>query len=145
MESKKINIGGQAVIEGVLIRGPKKYAVSVRKNNRIISKTGRIPINQNKFVKLPFIRGFISLIDMMHIGIKSLMWSAQQAGEEKEKIGRKEITLTLVLSLFFGIVFFMALPYLLTSLIGLAEEKKPLFFNFIDGMFRVAIFLLYML
>ena len=143
MGSENINVGGQAVIEGVLIRGPKKYVVAVRKNGRIISKSGNVPIKQNKLVKLPFIRGFVNLVDMMHIGIKTLMWSAQQAGGEKEKIGRKEITFTLFLSLVFGIAFFMALPYLLTSLTGLVEEKRPLFFNFIDGLFRVAIFLLY--
>ena len=56
MDSKKINVGGQAVIEGVLIRGPKRYVVSVRKNDRIISKSGNVPIKQNKLVKLPFVR-----------------------------------------------------------------------------------------
>ena len=143
MDFKKINVGGQAVIEGVLIRGPKKYAVSVRKNNRIISKTGRIPINQNKFVKLPFIRGFVSLIDMMHIGIKSLMWSADQQLEKDEKIGKKEMAFSFIFAILFGIGVFIVLPYIVTNFIGFYEETRPLLFNLIDGVIRISFFLLY--
>ena len=80
MESKKINVGGQAVIEGVMIRGLNNYTVAVRKNKKIIIKSGKIPSNKYKFLKWPFVRGSINLFEMLVIGIKSLMWSAQQAG-----------------------------------------------------------------
>ena len=143
MQPKKINVGGQAVIEGVMIRGPKKYVVAARKKNSIVYKKGNIPSEKNKFLKLPFVRGFINLADMMVIGIKSIMWSAQQAGESDQKITKKEVTFTLLLSIGAVIIFFIALPYFLTHLFGIAEEKKPVLFNLVDGLIRILIFLVY--
>ena len=143
MKSKKINVGGQAVIEGVMIRGPKKYVVAVRNNNKIVLKRSKIPIKKNKFLKLPFIRGFVNLADMMVIGIKSLMWSAEQVEIEEEKVGKSTIAFTLLLSIAVVILFFIALPYFLTNLIGFAEEKKPILFNLVDGLIRILIFLIY--
>jgi len=143
MSQNKINVGGQAVIEGVMIRGPGKYVVSVRKGKKIISKEGRIPSKPARFLKLPFVRGFVNLADMLVIGIRSLMWSAEQAAGEKEKLSRKEISLTLLVSVGFVILFMIALPYFLTHLFGFAEEKQPLIFNLIDGLIRIVIFLAY--
>ena len=143
MQSQKINVGGQAVIEGVMIRGPKKYVVAARKKNKIAYKKGNIPSEKNKFLKLPFVRGFINLSDMMVIGIKSIMWSAQQAGERDEKIGKNEIIFTMLLSMGAVILFFIALPYYLTHLFGIAEEQKPILFNIVDGLIRISIFLIY--
>lgn len=142
MNDKKINIGGQAVIEGVMIRGPEKYVVAVRKNKKIISRHGKIPIKKNKFLKLPFVRGFVNLADMLVIGMKSLMWSAEQAGAE-EKVSRKEITSIVIFTSIIAVLFMIALPYFLTSLLGFAEEKKPIMFNLIDGIIRISIFLIY--
>ena len=138
-----ISVGGQAVIEGVLIRGPKKYVVAVRKGKKIISKNGKIPLKSNRFLKLPFIRGFVNLVDMLVIGIKSLMWSAEQAGENDEKLSKSELTMTLLFSISIVILFMIALPYFLTNLVGFAEEKEPLLFNLVDGMIRILIFLGY--
>jgi len=143
MSVKKINIGGQAVIEGVMIRGPSKYVVAVRKKSKIVSKIGNIPLKKYAFLKLPFVRGFINLADMMVIGIKSLMWSAEQTNEE-EKLGKNELAWTLLISIGFVILFFIALPYLLTSFLGIAEEKKPLLFNLVDGAIRILLFLAYL-
>ena len=143
MHSKKLNIGGQAVIEGVLIRGPNQYVVAVRKGSKIISKQDKIPAKKYKFLKWPLIRGFISLAEMMVIGIRSLMWSAEQVGGKEEKIGKNEILLTFLLSIGAVIVFFIALPYFLANLIGFREENMPLRFNLIDGAIRILIFLAY--
>lgn len=137
--NKKLNIGGQAVIEGVMIRGPKKYVVAVRKKKSIVSKRGSIPIKNNRFLRLPFVRGFVNLIDMLVIGIKSLMWSTEQAGEE-EKISKKEITIMVVVTSIIAVLFMIALPYFLTNLAGFTEEKEPMVFNLIDGIIRILIF-----
>jgi uncharacterized protein YqhQ len=145
MEPKRLNVGGQAVIEGVLIRGPKKYVVAVRKGKKIISKNGKIPSRQSKFLKLPFIRGFMNLVEMLVIGTKSLMWSAEQQLEKDEKISRKEMAFSFLFALLFGVVVFIALPYIITNLIGFYEETKPLLFNLIDGAIRIVFFLLYIL
>lgn len=143
MADQKVNVGGQAVIEGVMIRGPSKYVIAVRKGKKIVSKTGTIPLKNNTFLKLPFVRGFVNLADMMVIGIKSLMWSAEQSSS-KEKIGKHEVAFTLLISIGFVVLFFIALPYFLTLLLGIAEEKKPLLFNLVDGAIRISIFLVYL-
>src|SRR3989344_3569346 len=135
MEFKKLNVGGQALIEGVMIRGPYKYVAAVRKKSRIISKEGRIPSRKYAFMKLPFIRGFVNLVDMLVIGIRSLMWSAEQAAPKDEKIGKNELVFTIFISIGFAIIFFIALPYFLTNLMGLTEEKKPILFFIIAGCY----------
>src|SRR3989338_7975837 len=82
-----ISVGGQAVIEGVMIRGVNNYVVAVRKNKKIIARKGKISKKKYNFFKWHFVRGFVNLAEMLVIGIKSLMWSAEQASDEKEKIG----------------------------------------------------------
>ncbi|MEK6983755.1 MAG: DUF1385 domain-containing protein [Nanoarchaeota archaeon] len=145
MTTKKLNIGGQAVIEGVMIRGLNNYTVAVRKNKKIIIKKGKIQKRKYKLLKWPFIRGFVNLVEMLAIGIKSLMWSAEQAAPEDEKIGKNEFAFTILFSIGMIILFFIALPYFLTSLIGLKEESTPLMFNLIDGVIRISIFLIYLI
>ncbi len=140
---KKLNIGGQAVIEGIVIRGPKHYVVSVRKKNRIITKKAMIKQRKSMFLKWPVVRGFVNLIDMLVIGIKTLMWSANMAAEEDEKLTKKELTFTILLSLLLVIIFFIALPYFLTTVVGFKEETRPILFNLIDGIIRIGIFLAY--
>ena len=144
MDSKKINVGGQAVIEGVMIRGINHYTIAVRKGKQIVSKISSIKKKKHAFLKWPFIRGFVNLAEMLVIGIKSLMWSAEQAAPEDEKIGKNEFVFTILFSIGIVIVFFIALPYLLTNLLGFAEEKKPILFNLVDGFIRISIFLVYL-
>ena len=143
--ANKINVGGQAVIEGVMIRGLNSYVVAVRKNKRIITRKGKISKKKYNFLKWPFIRGSINLFEMIIIGIKSIMWSAQQAAPGEENIGKKEIMLTLLFSIGLAIFFFVALPYFLTNLLGFAEEEKPITFNIVDGVIRILIFLIYII
>ena len=142
MKNKKINVGGQAVIEGVMIRGLNHYVVAARKNRKIITREWAIKKKKHNFLKWPFIRGFVNLVEMLIIGIKSLMWSAEQASGE-EKIGKNEITFTILISVAFAVLFFIALPYLLTNLAGFTEDKKPVLFNIVDGVIRILIFLAY--
>ena len=143
MPNNKINVGGQAVIEGVMIRGMNNYVVAIRKNKRIISKNGLIKKKKYSFFKWPFIRGFVNLVEMLIIGIKTLMWSAEQAAPKQEKIGKNEFTLTILISIAFVILFFIALPYFFTNLMGFTEEEKPILFNIVDGIIRILIFLIY--
>lgn len=142
--SKKLSIGGQAVIEGVMIKSPKYSVVSVRKNKRIITKKERVK-ERKGFSKLPVVRGAYNLYDMMVLGTKALMWSANQQVEQDEKITKKEMSISLVFGLLFGIGLFMILPYFATNLIGYYEETKPLLFNLIDGIIRIGVFFLYIL
>lgn len=145
MNFKKLNIGGQAVIEGVMIRGLKHYVVAIRKNEKIIIKKGTIKKKKHRLLKWYFFRGFVNLAEMMIIGTRSIMWSAKQAAPKQEKFGKNELLFTILISVAFTILFFIALPYLLTNLIGLKEETKPILFNFVDGIIRIFIFLTYLI
>lgn len=145
MEIKKINVGGQAVIEGVMIKSMNNYAVAVRKGKKIIIKKEEIKRKKYPFFKWYFFRGFVGLLEMLVIGMKSIIWSAEQAAPKEEKIGRHELAFTLLLSIGFAILFFIALPYFLTSLAGLNEEHRPFLFNILDGIIRIIIFLVYII
>ena len=141
---KKLSIGGQAVIEGVMIRSPKYNVIAVRKNKKIVTKTEKIK-QRKGFYKLPVVRGFFNLVDMLVIGMRAISWSANQQLEKKEKISKKEIGISIIFAIVFGFGLFFALPYFLTNFIGYYEETKPLLFNLIDGIIRIAVFLLYII
>lgn len=162
----KTSIGGQAVIEGVMMRGPKDIAIAVRKpDNEIIVEKRPIAsvLQKNKILKLPIIRGCISFFESMVVGVKALMFSAQFfdiEGEEteskfdrwlEEKLGDKikdvVIYFSVILSLFLSIGLFFLLPNFIAELIAkitpMASEGVTR--TLIEGAVRMAIFLGYLL
>ena len=140
------DIGGQAVIEGVMMKNKNKLAIAVRKpDGKIVIKKQRLK-PKSTFQKLPFIRGIANLIEMLVIGMKALTWSANQTTDkEEEKLSKTELTWTIIVSFLIVIVFFIGLPYFLTFLVGAREETNPIFFNFIDGIIKISFFLAYIL
>ncbi len=139
------DVGGQAVIEGVMMKSERKICTSIRKGKKIISKKQRLK-KRGRFKKLLFIRGIVNLFGMMGIGIKALMWSAEQSTDEgEEEIKPWELTLTFIAAFGIVIVFFIALPYALTNLFGLKEEVNPILFNLIDGLMRIIFFVSYII
>lgn len=139
MKGKIKPAGGQAVIEGVMMMRGNKVNTSVRKKNKIISKRRTIKI-KNKVSKLFFIRGIVNLFTMLKVGIESLIWSAEQQAEENEKISKVEVMFSMLMAIFFAILLFVALPLYLTKLI---YSQDGMFFDVIDGIIRVLVFLLY--
>ena len=135
---EKLDIGGQAVIEGVMMRSKRFMAVAVRKKKKIILKKEEI-MQRSKFLQFYFIRGVVNLFDMLVAGISSLMWSADIASD-KEKISKKELFFTLFFSFGFAIILFIVVPFYLAKLI---LGSKGILFNIIDGLIRMAIFLVY--
>jgi uncharacterized protein YqhQ len=147
-----MNIGGQAVIEGVMMRSPTYYATAVRtpQGRIVIQKTPYVGLTHRfKFLNIPIIRGAISLIETLVVGIRSLSFSASQAIEEEEKQKNKKkdsggsswaIFGSIVLALGLGFLLFFYLPLFLTELF---QVESGLVFNLIDGAFRLIIFLLY--
>lgn len=133
-------IGGQAVMEGVMMRNQDKFAVAVRLTN------GKIKVKKEKNSKLPkfcqyfFIRGIIGLGYTLYDGLKALIWSADQNLEKEEKLEKKEIICTLLISFIAAIIFFIGLPFGLAKL----TPYEGFWFNLIDGIIRVAIFVLYL-
>jgi uncharacterized protein YqhQ len=139
--------GGQAVIEGVMMRGKRHYAVAVRLPNtkEIVVDRGELKaaIYVNPIWKLPILRGLALIGEQLHLGMKSLMWSANMnAGGKDVVIGKKEITGSVVVAGVFGLVLFLGLPLLLA---GLAVHRSGSFlFVVVEGIIRVALVLGYL-
>jgi uncharacterized protein YqhQ len=150
MPEKPASIGGQAVIEGVMMRSPTHYATAVRTpQGRIVIQ--KVPfkslVRRFKLLNIPVIRGAITLVETLYIGVQSLTYSAAQAVEEDPEAKPKgkfatnlALTGSVVLALGMGFVLFFYVPLLLTDLLGF---EGGLAYNLVDGVFRLAIFLLY--
>jgi uncharacterized protein YqhQ len=139
--------GGQAVIEGVMMRGKRHYAVAVRlpKSKEIIVDRGELKaaIYVNPMWKLPILRGLALIGEQLHLGMKSLIWSANvNAGDNDVVIGKKEITGSVAFAAVFGLALFLGLPLLLA---GLAVRSSGSFlFVVIEGLIRVGLVLGYL-
>jgi len=145
--NKNCLAGGQAVLEGVMMKSPNHVAVAVRKMNKKISikKLDYNPLSgRYKFLNWPFIRGVITLYEMMKLGIKALTFSANEStDDEEEKLSGSAIFFTIVISLLFAVALFVVLPYGLTILFGFHEENSSLLFNLVDGLIKLIILLSY--
>ncbi|MCD6098499.1 DUF1385 domain-containing protein [bacterium] len=139
--SEKLSIGGQALIEGVMIRSPKKLAMAARRPSGEIAVKVEdfIPVTKRKkILGLPVIRGFVTFFEMLIVGIKALNWSAEVALSEgkQEKRRSSDIYLfgVLVLALAFGLLLFFYTPILLSTLLGF--RSNPVIFNIVAGFIR---------
>jgi len=143
---KKLNIGGQAVINGVMMRSPNHYSVAVRKEKGNIKLRHEKISKPKKIFKIPFIRGIYNLIDMMKIGLKALNYSAEEATGEEEKVKTYQIVLMIFFSILLVIVIFKYLPLLTARFFersfSLVAENY-LLFNIIDGISKIVVFVLY--
>ena len=159
-DAKKIHVGGQAVIEGVMMRSSEYVATAVRKPDGRIALKRELYVSWTKRFKilgLPFFRGGVVLIESLVLGIKALNFSGEVAMTEEEKKKEKPKksgkegqgdtlsklvlggTIFLALGLGFGIFFF--LPLLITEWIGV---EGSLMFNLVDGLIRLAFFIIYL-
>lgn len=158
---KSSNIGGQAVLEGIMMRHGDDYAVAVRKPDGEIfvqKEEYHSVIKWKVLTKIPFIRGVFNFIDSMVLGIKTLMFSAELYEDEEEVKSEKELTeeeiakkekqekwmmnATVAISVVIAVAVFMVLPYFLSSLL------KPLMPSYhlrtlVEGFVRIGIFILY--
>jgi uncharacterized protein YqhQ len=145
----KINIGGQAVLEGVMMRAPRSMAIAVRrpdggisiKSEEVVPLSERFPV-----VKLPVVRGAVALFSSLVIGVQALNFSANEAlaeGEEKEELSSWAICGTMGAAFGFGILLFFILPLYLTKLLVPVIGDSNIIFNLVDGVIRVAVFILY--
>lgn len=158
---KSSNIGGQAVLEGIMMRHGDDYAVAVRKPDGEIfvqKEEYHSVIKWKALTKIPFIRGAFNFIDSMVLGIKTLMFSAEFYEDEEEVKSEKELTeeeiakkekqekwmmnATVAISVVIAVAVFMVLPYFLSSLL------KPLMPSYhlrtlVEGFVRIGIFILY--
>lgn len=165
---KSSNIGGQAVMEGIMMRHKDEYSIAVRKPDQTIElkvETYKPVINCKPLLKTPFVRGVFNFIDSLVMGISCLMYSASFFEEEEEdKAKLKEMTeeerkkkeekdkkseglfmaATLVLSIVLAVGVFFLLPYFLTNLMRKFIASRFLI-SFIEAVVRIVIFLVYLL
>lgn len=158
----KTSIGGQALLEGIMMRGPKKQAIVVRTEDGLVDKVDDIKMVKDNFpiLGLPFIRGTVNYIATMVEGIKALTYSASFLPEEEQENPSKLdlwiekhfsgktaenliIALGVVLGLGVSVVLFFLLPTALTGLLNGVIEGR-IVKNLIEGLIRICIFILYL-
>ncbi|MFN3359772.1 MAG: DUF1385 domain-containing protein, partial [Pseudomonas sp.] len=146
MSARPVTYGGQAVIEGVMMRGPKRMAIAVRRPN------GEIAIHQEEVksvlerypvLRLPILRGVVALVETLGMGISALMYSASQAMPDEEQLTKKEMALTSFLGFALAIGIFVVLPTLFTSWVkGWAANSAIV--HVVEGVLRLGMFIGYL-
>ena len=138
-------VGGQAVIEGVMMRGPGLVATAVRDpSGKIVVRTKPVSSIGDRYpvLKKPLLRGVVSLVESLVLGIRSLSYSAQMAGEEDEQLSDKELAGTIIFALCMAVVLFVAIPTGAAKFFHTITED-PVFLNLMEGALRLGIFLAY--
>ena len=145
MTCKRPNVGGQAVIEGVMMRGTDKVAVAVRKpDGEIAVEVNPVNSIRDKYpiLKKPLLRGVIALFESLYDGMKALAYSAQISGDEDEQLSDKEMVLTILTSVALAIGLFIVVPtWSMRFLHTLTDD--PMLLNLSEGVLRMVIFLCY--
>jgi uncharacterized protein YqhQ len=146
-----VRVGGQAIMEGVMMRSPNFWGMAVRAPSGDLdlrAERFRSITRRSKLFRLPIIRGALSLGETLWLGMKALTLSTNVALGEEEELSKKEIAGTLIFALVLGFGLFLVAPVLgtkgLGSLIGSSIEN-PVLFNLVEGFIRIAIFIAYLL
>ncbi|MEF8726358.1 MAG: DUF1385 domain-containing protein [Candidatus Bipolaricaulota bacterium] len=141
-------VGGQAVIEGVLMRNGDDISVAVRRvsDGEVVVEDLEPRKRFKNLSNIPFVRGIFNLYDMMSTGIRALNLSAEIALEEEdEDFGTKEAILTTGVAILIAIGFFVVLPVWATNNLWGLKEANALLFNLVEGAIRIGLFLLYLI
>ena len=157
----RTTIGGQALIEGILMRGPEKQAIVVRSPEGLVTKVEELTLIKDKYpiLGLPILRGAVTFLDSMIRGVKALMFSADYFPDDEaaqpskldlwlekhvpaEKLQNVLVWVSVLLSLGMTLVLFMLLP---TFVAGLFRAQNAALHNLIEGVIKVAIFLAYLI
>ena len=155
---KSSNVGGQAVLEGIMMRNGGKYSVAVRKTDGEIAldvQDYKSVIPWKTPLKIPFIRGIFNFVDSLVLGMKTLMFSASFFEDEEEEVvltkeeAKKQernekiiMDLTVVVSVIFAVALFMVLPYFLSNIVKKYTDSRMVMTVF-EGVIRLVIFLIY--
>ncbi|MBT8207909.1 MAG: DUF1385 domain-containing protein, partial [Acidimicrobiia bacterium] len=135
-------VGGQAVLEGVMMRAPAAWAVAVRRPDGVIEAISHdLPrlTARSKLAKVPLFRGVMVLIESLQLGFKALSWSAEKSGEEDEEISKKEIIGAMVFAVFLAIGLFAVLPVVSAKWLAGFLGDGSITFVVIDGIIRIGL------
>ncbi len=141
-------IGGQAVLEGIMMKNNEQYSVAVRRSDGTIAvdvESCRDLLADNRIAKLPFVRGVINFVNSLRLGLKSLNYSADiyaDEGEERGKSDNVTTTLTGIIAVVLAVGLFMVLPVYITKWIT-ADVRNDSLVAIIEGAIRLGIFLIY--
>ncbi|MGN0261519.1 MAG: DUF1385 domain-containing protein [Eggerthellaceae bacterium] len=155
--ARKTHVGGQALLEGVMMRGKLNWGVAVRE------PTGDIYLEEhdlasgkdkNKWLRLPIIRGCTAFVESLMLGFKALEIAAEHAFDDEEEgqadreggsdaFGKGAMAVSMVFGLVLGVVLFIVAPALLTNLLVGEYDSATLLWNIVDGLLRVAVFVFY--
>jgi uncharacterized protein YqhQ len=145
-----MRVGGQAIMEGVLMRSPNFWGMAVRTPAGDMDVQAE-PFNsitkKSKLFRLPIIRGFLSLAETLWLGMKALTISTNIALGEEEELSKKEVVGTMVFGLVLAFLLFLAAPVLGTKGVGWLignSIDNPILFNLVEGAIRIGIFMLYL-
>lgn len=151
---EKISVGGQAVIEGVMMRAPHALAIAVRKPNGEVALKEDVwcSLSQRlKFLRWPLLRGSVVLVETLINGLQALSFSANQVWEEgkgRERLSSWTLSIVMAAAFGLGIVFFVILPHYLTDFLshffGADLGVENLFFHLVDGLIKVFFFVGYL-
>ncbi len=136
-------LGGQAIMEGVMIKAPDNISMAARTPaGKIVSKREKFvsAVDRHKILRLPFLRGIVQLWEMLVVGIKALTWSANQQGEEEE-LGAKEWFIVWTFAIALTVGLFVLLPYYAARFVFDTHTVK---FGLLDGIIRLIVFLGYL-
>lgn len=152
----KTHVGGQALLEGIMMRGRYNWSVAVREPNGNIYleehdlRSGR---PENSWLRWPIMRGIVAFVESLTLGYKALEIAAMHAfdteAENMEEIGgssefgQREMAVSMVVGLVLGVVLFVVAPAVLTNLIVGEYDRATLAWNLVDGLIRVAVFVFY--
>lgn len=146
MSEQAVTYGGQAVLEGVMMRGPRHLAIAVRRPD------GQIAIQQQEvksilqrvpLLRIPVLRGMVALVETLSMGMSALMYSASQAMPEEEPLSKKEMALTSTLGIVLAMAVFVGVPTLATYFTR-QWVGTGILSHVLEGAFRLALFIGYM-
>ena len=159
----RTSIGGQALIEGIMMRGPEKQAIVVRSPEGLVTKVEQLKLIRDRYpiLGLPIVRGGVTFLDSMVKGVKALMFSADYFPEEEvtepsrfeqwldkklgnEKMEKVVIAFSVVVAIAFSLLLFMLIPTTLASLVQRFTDSEVIR-NLVDAVLRVAIFMGYLI
>jgi uncharacterized protein YqhQ len=140
------SVGGQAVIEGVMMRAPDAWAVAARRPDGVIeARRHELPAlsSRNQLAKVPLLRGIFVLIESLTLGFRALSWSAEKAGGEEEEIGRREIILTMVVAIAAALAIFVLGPAFAANWAKGLLGDSAVVFVIVDGALRIFLIVAY--
>ncbi len=145
------HIGGQAVLEGVMMRGKYNWAVAVRTpDGSIHTEEHELASASQKhaWMRKPIVRGVVALVETMSLAMKALSISATASGEgeedgEPEALSAKEVTISMLFGVVLAVGIFIVLPAVVTNLLVGSAAERPLVWNIVDGLLRVVAFFVY--